>query len=120
MKKGAGIVGILWGLFALLTFGLFYGGLQSLAEEVQRGIGANAQEAQLGKYWGIGLPLLALGGGAISFGQGFLGGLMMIASAAGMWWKLEHSYFALVLAGPLALAGLIAILGEMSGGRSGR
>jgi hypothetical protein len=120
MKVGAGILGILWGIFALLTFGLFYGGFQSLAEEFQRGVGTNPEHAQIDKYIGVGLPLLALGGGTISFGQGAIGGLMMLGSAAGIFWKTQHSFIGLVLAGPLALAGLIAIIGELSGGKSAR
>lgn len=120
MKVGAGILGILWGIFALLTFGLFYGGFHSLAEEIQRGVGTSAQQSQIDKYWGIGLPLLALAGGTISFGQGAIGGLMLLGSAAGIFWKTEQSFLGLVLAGPLALAGLIALIGEFSGGKSAR
>jgi hypothetical protein len=120
MKVGAGILGILWGIFALLTFGLFYGGFHSLAEEFQRGVGTDPAQANIDKYIGVGLPLLALGGGAISFSQGMLGGLMMIGSAAGIYWKTQQSFIGLVLAGPLALAGVIAIIGELSGGKSAR
>jgi len=120
MKVGAGILGILWGIFALLTFGLFYGGFHSLAEELQRGVGTDPAQAHLDKYIGIGLPLLALAGGTISFGQGAIGGLMLLGSAAGIFWKAEQSFIGLVLAGPLALAGLIAIIGELSGGKSAR
>jgi hypothetical protein len=118
MKVGAGILGILWGIFALLTFGLFYGGFHSLAEELQRGVGTDPAQAHIDKYVGIGLPLLALGGGTISFGQGAIGGLMLIGSAAGIYWKMEQSFMGLVLAGPLALAGIIAIIGELTGGKS--
>lgn len=119
MKVGAGILGILWGIFALLTFGLFYGGFQSLAEDFHRTVGIDPgvqHNAQIEKYIGLGLPLLALGGGMISFGQGALGGLMMIGSAAGIYWKTQN-FIGLVLAGPLAIAGVIAIIGQMAGGK---
>ncbi len=116
MKVGAGILGILWGIIALLTFGLFYGGFQSLAEEVQHGVGTDAHQAHIDI--GIGLPLLALGGGTISFGQGLIGGVMLLGSAAGMFIKTQQSFLGLVLAGPLALAGLIAIVGQFTGGKS--
>jgi hypothetical protein len=117
MKVGAGILGILWGIFALLTFGLFYGGFHSLSEELQRGVGTDPAQAHIDKYIGIGLPLLALGGGTISFGQGVIGGLMMIGSAVGIYIKMQQTFMGLVLAGPLALAGLIAIIGEFAGGK---
>jgi hypothetical protein len=62
---------------------------------------------------------LALGGGTIAFGQGLIGGLMMIGSAVGMYVKTQQTFVGLVLAGPLALAGLIAIVGQFTGGKSG-
>jgi hypothetical protein len=123
MKVGAGILGILWGFFALLTFGLFYGAFQSAAEEFHRAVGDSTgaqSQAHINKYVGIGLPLLALGGGAISFSQGFIGGLMMIGSAVGIYIKMQQTFMGLVLAGPLALAGVIAIIGELAGGKSVR
>ncbi len=118
MKIGAGILGILWGIFALLTFGIFYGGFHSLLEEIQTGTATNARQDMIEKYIGIGLPLVALMGGTISFGQGLLGGMLMIGAAGGIFWKMDETFMGIVLAGPLALAGLIAIVGEFSGGKS--
>lgn len=121
MKVGAGILGILWGILALLTFGVGYGGLQAIIDDFQHSTGvqiSSQPHSPYDKYIGLGLPLLALGGGAISFSQGFVGGLMMIGSAAGMYIKMDQTFMGLVLAGPLAIAGVIAILGELAGGKS--
>src|SRR5262249_4469352 len=97
-----------------------HGGFHSILQEIHNGTGstANAHQDMIEKYIGIGLPLLALLGGTISFGQGLLGGVMMIAAAGGMFWKMEETFMGLFLAGPLALAGLVAIIGELGGGKS--
>jgi hypothetical protein len=103
MKKGAGIVGILFGIFAFLTFGMYFGGGGAIAEA------AGEAGGEMDKYIGLGIPLLAIAGGAISFGQPQIGGLFMLLSAAGVFYKTDVDFFGLAIGAPIAVAGLVSL-----------
>lgn len=104
MKTGAGIVGILFGIFAFMTFGMYFGGAGAIAEASGDSAGATD------KFVGLGIPLLAVAGGAVSFGQPQIGGLLMLASAAGMLFKTDAGFFGLAIGLPVAVAGIIALV----------
>jgi hypothetical protein len=104
MKKGAGILGILFGILAFMTFGMWFGGGGAIAEA------AGESGGEMDKYVGLGIPLLAIAGGAISFGQPQIGGILMLLSSAGVFYKTEADFFGLVIGAPIAIAGLVALL----------
>jgi hypothetical protein len=96
-----GIIGMIVGFFSFgyVEFVNWFGEIEDLAEQVD-----NAALIQ-----GVSLlsPLLAIAGGAMARSQAMIGGVLMLVSAAGMYWAFGFGAFTMF---PIAMCGLGGVL----------
>lgn len=107
MKIGSAILGIVGGTIALIfgVLSFFIGGLgESLGID-----GAVALQIA-----SLALPIAALVGGGIASRNNVLGGILMIASAAGILLALEIGILSLIMAIPIGLGGILALVSSAS------
>ncbi len=105
MKTGSAILGIIGGAIALIigVVSFFVGDLgQTL------GIGGSVARQIIS----LALPIAALIGGGIAPKNGLLGGLLMLASAAGILIVLEIGVLSLITAIPIGIGALLAFIGS--------
>jgi len=120
MKLGAGIAGILLGLFSLLYVGLF-GGLIGAGAGWLGSIGpANsaiinwASEVSLLSWLA---PLLAIIGGIVTFSNPRAGGVMLAASACLLWYLIGLGMIGKLFVFPIAAAAILAFSADRSAAR---
>ena len=111
MKTGAAVLGIVGGALALII-----GVLAFFVADLGASLGLD--DAVLRQVLSLALPIAALIGGAIAPRLGVLGGVLMLASAAGILIVLEIGVISLITAIPIGLGGVLALLGSATGERS--
>ncbi len=96
-----GIIGMIVGFFSFgyVEFVRWFGEIENLAHQVDN-------EALI---QGVSLfaPLLAIAGGAMARSEAAVGGVLMLASAAGMYWAFGFGAFTMF---PIAMCGLGGVL----------
>ncbi|MDO6726439.1 MAG: hypothetical protein ACRBBO_00295 [Cognatishimia sp.] len=102
----AGIVGMIvgffgWGYTALIAE---YGELDGIAEQVNN--------VELVRISALVSPLLAIAGGAMARARALWGGVLLLASAAGMYLGFGFNVFTMF---PIAFAGLAGLLAVAAG-----
>lgn len=107
------IVGILAGFFSFAYLGVYgslFGGLMAWVNPQATLAGLTGEEI---KAVSIGLPLLAIAGGAICGGNPFLGGVLLLGSAFGHYAFLGYTSVSQIFILSIGLAGALAILAEV-------
>ncbi|MGC9417480.1 MAG: hypothetical protein ACP5EN_00775 [Rhodovulum sp.] len=108
MRNAALVLGVIAGLLALVVgfFGYGYtvfidtfGEVGDLAQQVE-----NPDKTRI---VALGAPILAIAGGAMARSRNVIGGVLMLASCAGMYWGFGFNVFTMF---PIAMCGLGGIL----------
>ncbi len=108
MRNAALVLGIIAGIWGMLVgfvgygyteFIVWFGEVPDLAEQVDHP----------GRVRALGLlaPVLAIAGGAMARSVAMIGGVLLAASAAGMYWAFGFNAFTMF---PIAMAGLGGLL----------
>ncbi len=102
----AGVIGMIVGFFGFGYVELIdqYGELEGLAEQVDN--------VELVRTMSLLSPILAIAGGAMAKVRALWGGLLLLASAGGMYWAFGFNAFTMF---PIAFAGLAGILAVAAG-----
>ena len=113
MRNAAMILGVIAGLVGMIVgfvgYGYVelidtYGEIEGLAEQVD-----NAQVVQVAS---IIAPLLAIAGGAMAHARALVGGVLLLISAAGMFYAFGFNVFTMF---PVAFAAAAGLLGLAAG-----
>ncbi len=113
MRNAAMILGVIAGLIGMIVgfFGYGYvelidrfGEIEGLAEQVD-----NAEVIQIAS---IIAPLLAIAGGAMAHSRALVGGMLLLVSAAGMYYAFGFNVFTMF---PVAFAAVAGLLGLAAG-----
>ncbi len=108
MRNAALVLGIIAGIWGMIVgfFGYGYtvfidrfGEVPDLAEQVQN--------PELVRAMGLMAPILAIAGGAMARSVARVAGVLLLASAAGMYWAFGWGVFTMF---PIAMAGLGGLL----------
>lgn len=113
MRNAAMVLGVIAGLIGMIV-GFFgygyvelidtYGEIEGLAEQVH-----NAQVIQTAS---IVAPLLAIAGGAMAHARALVGGVLLLLSAAGMYYAFGFNIFTMF---PVVFAAVAGFLGLAAG-----
>ena len=102
----AGVIGMIVGFFGFGYTEVIskYGELEGLAEQVEN--------VELVRTMSLLSPILAIAGGAMAKVRALWGGLLLLASAGGMYWAFGFNVFTMF---PIAFAGLAGVLAIAAG-----
>lgn len=113
MRNAAMILGVIAGLVGMIV-GFFgygfvelvdrYGEIEGLAEQVEN--------PQLVKTASLLAPLLAIAGGGMAHARALVAGVLLLISAAGMYYAFGFGVFTMF---PIAFAGVAGLLGIAAG-----
>ena len=120
MRNAAMILGIIGGIVGMIV-GFFGYGFAVLIEmfeeagEAARTVGAEdlANDPLTAKLVGLGAPILAIAGGAMSPSRPAIGAILMTVSAVGMYYGFGFTVFTMFPIGMCGLAGVFAVLGAL-------
>lgn len=110
MRNAALVLGIVGGIFGMLvgffSFGYTevveaYGGIEGLAEQVEN--------VDLIRTMSFLAPVLAIAGGAMAKARALWGGVLLMLSAAGMYYAFGFNAFTMFPIGFTGIAGLLAL-----------
>ncbi len=113
MKNAAMVLGIIGGVVGMIV-GFFVYGWVVFTDWFNGEVpGAITQSANAGRLQAVGLvaPILAIAGGAMAIKRPVPGAVLMLLSAAGMYWGLGFGVFTMFPIAMCALAGVLAITG---------
>lgn len=113
MKNAAMVLGIIGGAVGMLVGFFVYGWVVFTEWFSEQAPGAIEQVANGGRLQMIGLvaPILAVAGGAMTPKHPLVGAVLMLVSAAGMYWGLGFGVFTMFPIAMCALAALFAFIG---------
>ncbi len=113
MRNAAMILGIIAGLIGMIV-GFFGYGFVELVDRFGEidGIAEQVDNPALIQTASILAPLLALVGGAMSHARALIGGILLLLSAAGMYYAFGFGVFTMF---PIAFAGVAGVLGLAAG-----
>ena len=111
MRNAAGVLGLIAGAIGIFV-GLFGYGVVELQNRVP--------EADLGLFERPGFvqfvsfvaPLLCIAGGAMAHARALIGGVLLLISAAGMYYAFGFNVFTMF---PIAFAGVAGVIGLAAG-----
>ncbi len=113
MRNAAMILGIIAGLIGMIV-GFFGYGFVELVDRFGEidGIAEQVDNPALIQTASILAPLLAIVGGAMSHARALVGGVLLLLSAAGMYYAFGFGVFTMF---PIAFAGVAGVLGLAAG-----
>lgn len=113
MRNAALTLGIIAGVFGMLVgfFGFGYTELARNFSEVEEAFGM-FDNPELVRVMSILSPLLAIAGGAMAKARALWGGILLLISAAGMYFAFGFNVFTMF---PIAFAGLGGLLALAAG-----
>ncbi len=113
MRNAAMILGIIAGLIGMIV-GFFGYGFVELVDRFGEidGIAEQVDNPALIQTASILAPLLAIVGGAMSHARALVGGILLLLSAAGMYYAFGFGVFTMF---PIAFAGVAGVLGLAAG-----
>lgn len=118
MKSAAVLLGVIGGIIGMFT-GFFAFGWVEFTSWVNREAALNALDqpdnARLLQVMGLIAPILAIAGGAMSKLRPYIGAVLMLASAAGMFWAFGFGAFTMFPIAMCATGGILGMLGALSG-----
>jgi hypothetical protein len=109
MKSGGAVLGIVGGTVALII-----GAVSFFIGDLGESLGISDSVTR--QILSLVLPIAALLGGGIAQQRGVMGGVLMLASAAGILAVLNIDVFSLITAIPIGLGGALALFGSMGRG----
>ncbi|WP_037310181.1 hypothetical protein [Ruegeria halocynthiae] len=113
MRNAAMILGVIAGLIGMIVgfFGYGYIELVERFGEVE-GVAEQFDNAQVIQVASLVAPLLAIAGGAMAHARALIGGVLLLMSAAGMYYAFGFNAFTMF---PVAFAAVAGILGLAAG-----
>ena len=120
MRNAAMILGIIGGLVGMVV-GFFAYGIAVLGEmwteftqaAQELGQGEALEDPLQTKMIGFGAPILAIAGGAMAPSRPVIAAVLLLASAAGMYYGFDFDIFTMFPIGMCGLAGILAVLGAL-------
>lgn len=113
MRNAAMILGVIAGLIGMIVgfFGFGYVELIDRYGEIE-GLAEQVDNAQVIQFASIIAPLLAIAGGAMAQARALIGGVLLLISAAGMYYAFGFNVFTMF---PVAFAAVAGLLGLAAG-----
>ena len=113
MRNAALVLGILGGLLGMLVGFASTGYIEAIERwgEIPD-VAEQVDNVGLIRTMGIVAPILALAGGAMAKVRALWGGILLLLSAAGMFWTFGYGVFTMF---PIALTGLAGLLALAAG-----
>ena len=120
MRNAAMILGIIGGIVGMIV-GFFGYGFAVLGEmfeafgQAAREVGANdlIDDPTTAKVIGLGAPILAIAGDALAPSRPAIGSILLVLSAAGMYYGFGFTVFTMFPIGMCGCAGVLALLGAL-------
>ncbi|WP_424831005.1 hypothetical protein [Ruegeria sp.] len=113
MRNAAMILGVIAGLIGMIV-GFFGYGFVELVDrfgEIE-GLAEQVENPELIQAASILAPLLAIAGGAMALSRALVGGILLLLSAAGMYYAFGFGVFTMF---PIAFAAVAGVLGLAAG-----
>ena len=113
MRNAALVLGIIAGLIGMIVGFVGYGYTAAIEHfgEID-GVAEQVSNVDLIRVMSLGAPLLAIAGGAMARARALWGGLLLLASAAGMYAAFGFNVFTMF---PIAFAGVAGLLAAAAG-----
>ena len=113
MRNAALVLGIIAGLIGMIVGFVGYGYTAAIEHfgEID-GVAEQVSNVDLIRVMSLGAPLLAIAGGAMARARALWGGLLLLASAAGMYAAFGFNVFTMF---PIAFAGVAGLLAVAAG-----
>lgn len=110
MRNAALVLGIIAGLTGMVVGFFSFGYVQAVAYfgEIE-GIAEQVENAETIRLTSVLAPLLAIAGGAMARARALWGGLLLLLSAAGMYYAFGFNVFTMFPVSFAAVAGLLAV-----------
>ncbi|WP_170603834.1 hypothetical protein [Ruegeria arenilitoris] len=113
MRNATMVLGVIAGLVGMIVGFFGYGFVEFIDQfgEIE-GIAEQVENPQLVQTASILAPLLAIAGGAMAHARALLAGMLLLISAAGMYYAFGFGVFTMF---PIAFAGVAGLLGLAAG-----
>lgn len=113
MRNAALMLGIIAGLAGMLVGFVSYGYTAAVEHfgEIE-GVAEQVADVRLIRVMGVVAPLLAIAGGAMARARALWGGILLLLSAAGMYYAFGFGVFTVF---PIAFAGVAGVLAIAAG-----
>lgn len=113
MRNAALVLGVIAGLIGMIVGFFGFGYIEAIEHfgEIE-GIAEQVENADLIQLMSIVAPMLAIAGGAMARARALWGGLLLLASAAGMYYAFGFNVFTMF---PVAFAGVAGVLAIAAG-----
>ncbi len=113
MRNAAMILGVIAGLIGMIVGFFGYGFVELIDQfgEIE-GIAEQVENPELIQTASIVAPLLAIVGGAMAHSRALIAGILLLISAAGMYYAFGFGIFTMF---PIAFAGVAGLLGLAAG-----
>ncbi len=119
MKNAAMVLGIIGGVVGMVVgfFGYGFAEIGSWFSEVTDGLTDEAlgtgENAGRTRFVGLFAPILGIAGGAMSPGRPLTGAILMVLSAAGMYWGFGFGVFTMFPIAMCLVAGILGLTGAL-------
>ncbi len=113
MRNATMVLGVIAGLIGMIVGFFGYGYVEAIKHfgEID-GLAEQVDNAGLVQTASIIAPLLAIAGGAMAHARALIGGVLLLISAAGMYYAFGFNVFTMF---PIAFAGVAGVLGLAAG-----
>ncbi|WP_171178468.1 hypothetical protein [Ruegeria sp. HKCCD8929] len=113
MRNAALVLGVIAGLIGMIVGFFGFGYIEAIEHfgEIE-GIAEQVENADLIQVMSIVAPMLAIAGGAMARARALWGGILLLASAAGMYYAFGFNVFTMF---PVAFAGVAGVLAIAAG-----
>ncbi len=113
MRNAAMILGIIAGLVGMIVGFFGYGFVELINQFGEiKGIAEQVENPELVQTASILAPLLAIAGGAMAQSRALIAGVLLLISAAGMYYAFGFGVFTMF---PITFAGVAGVLGLAAG-----
>jgi hypothetical protein len=119
MKNAAMVLGIIGGVVGMVVgfFGYGWTEVAGWFSDVTNGLSEKAvgevENADRTRFVSLFAPILSIAGGAMSPGRPVIGAILMILSAAGMYWGFGFGVFTMFPIAMCLVAGLLGLAGTL-------
>ncbi len=123
MKNAAMVLGIIGGVAGMVVgfFGYGFAEIGSWFSETTHGLTDEAlgtgENAGRTRFVGLFAPILGIAGGAMSPGRPLTGAVLMVLSAAGMFWGFGFNVFTMFPIAMCLMAGILGLTGALGRAR---
>ncbi|MTI03807.1 hypothetical protein [Roseibium sp. RKSG952] len=113
MRNATMILGVIAGLVGMIVGFFGYGYVEAIKHfgEIE-GVAEQVKDPELIQAASIIAPLLAIAGGAMAHARALIAGILLLVSAAGMYYAFGFGVFTMF---PIAFAGVAGVLGIAAG-----